>query len=117
MIQGVAATTWAEVHASGASTGSMEGKEQRFGVWGSSLFAASTTSTSTGAVNSMHESYSPLGGGAVLANMATECSARTAIVIADDETFRWLAEWRPGVDVEALRSRAVFPDEGAGRKG
>lgn len=66
---GVAATTWAEVHASGASTGSMEGKEQRFGVWGSSLFAASTTSTSTGAVNSMHESYSPLGGGAVLANM------------------------------------------------
>ena len=47
----------------------MEGKEQRFGVWGSSLFAASTTSTSTGAVNSMHESYSPLGGGAVLANM------------------------------------------------
>ncbi|MFP5285249.1 MAG: aconitase family protein [Thermoanaerobaculia bacterium] len=50
---------------------------------------------------------------ATLTNMATECSARTAIVIADDETFRWLAEWRPGVDVEALRARAVFPDEGA----
>jgi K+-transporting ATPase ATPase A chain len=66
---GVALTTWAEVHASGATTGAMEGKEQRFGVWGSTLFAASTTSTSTGAVNSMHESYSPLGGGAVLANM------------------------------------------------
>ena len=66
---GVAVTTWAEVHASGAATGSMEGKEQRFGVWGSSLFAASTTSTSTGAVNSMHESFSPLGGGSVLANM------------------------------------------------
>ena len=66
---GVALTTWAEVHASGAVTGSMEGKEQRFGVWGSSLFAASTTSTSTGAVNSMHESFSPLGGGTVLANM------------------------------------------------
>jgi K+-transporting ATPase ATPase A chain len=47
----------------------MEGKEQRFGVWGSTLFAASTTSTSTGAVNSMHESYSPLGGGALLGNM------------------------------------------------
>jgi K+-transporting ATPase ATPase A chain len=66
---GVALTTWAEVHASSALTGSMEGKEQRFGVWGSSLFAASTTSTSTGAVNSMHESFSPLGGGTVLANM------------------------------------------------
>jgi homoaconitase/3-isopropylmalate dehydratase large subunit len=50
---------------------------------------------------------------ATLTNMATECSARTAIVIADDETFRWLAEWRPGADVEALRARAVFPDEGA----
>jgi K+-transporting ATPase ATPase A chain len=66
---GVALTTWAEVHASGTLTGSMEGKEQRFGVWGSTLFAASTTSTSTGAVNSMHESFSPLGGGTVLANM------------------------------------------------
>ncbi len=50
---------------------------------------------------------------ATLTNMATECSARTAIVIADDETFRWLAEWRPGIDVEALRRRMVFPDEGA----
>jgi K+-transporting ATPase ATPase A chain len=66
---GLAATTWAEVHASGAVTGAMEGKEQRFGVWGSTLFAASTTSTSTGAVNSLHESYSPLGGGALLGHM------------------------------------------------
>ena len=66
---GVAVTSWAEVSASGGLTGSMEGKEQRFGVWGSSIFAASTTGTSTGAVNSMHESFSPLGGGTVLANM------------------------------------------------
>src|SRR5215213_4424156 len=50
---------------------------------------------------------------ATLTNMATECSARTAIVIADDETWRWLAEWRPGIDVEALKARAVAPDEGA----
>ncbi len=50
---------------------------------------------------------------ATLTNMATECAARTAIVIADDETFRWLAEWRPGVDVAALRARAVAPDAGA----
>jgi 3-isopropylmalate/(R)-2-methylmalate dehydratase large subunit len=50
---------------------------------------------------------------ATLTNMATECAARTAIVIADDETYRWLHEWRPNVDVEALRSRAIAPDEGA----
>ena len=50
---------------------------------------------------------------ATLTNMATECSAKTAIVIADDETWRWLAEWRPGVDVERLKARAVAPDESA----
>jgi len=66
---GLAATTASELAASGAVHGSMEGKEQRFGVWASALFAASTTGTSTGAVNSMHESYSPLGGGTVLTNM------------------------------------------------
>jgi K+-transporting ATPase ATPase A chain len=66
---GLAAATASELAASGALHGSMEGKEQRFGVWASALFGASTTGTSTGAVNSMHESYSPLGGGTVLTNM------------------------------------------------
>lgn len=65
----VALTTWSEVHAATGPTGSMEGKEVRFGLWSSTLFAASTTGTSTGAVNSMHESYSPLGGGVLLGNM------------------------------------------------
>jgi K+-transporting ATPase ATPase A chain len=60
----VALTTWAEV-----AGGTMEGKETRFGIWSSTLFAASTTATSTGAVNSLHESYSPLGGGVLLLNM------------------------------------------------
>src|SRR5438874_6664309 len=50
---------------------------------------------------------------ATLANMATECSARTAIVEADEKTFQWLAAMRPGVDVDALRARAVSPDPGA----
>ncbi len=50
---------------------------------------------------------------ATLTNMATECAARTAIVEADEETFRWLAEWRPGADIEAMRRRAVAPDPGA----
>lgn len=42
--------------------GNMEGKETRFGIAASSLFAAITTSTSCGAVNSMHDSYTPIGG-------------------------------------------------------
>ncbi len=53
---------------------------------------------------------------ATLTNMATECSAKTAIVIADEETFRWLAEWRPEADADAQarwRRRAVAPDPGA----
>ncbi|MBB2894447.1 potassium-transporting ATPase subunit KdpA [Flexivirga oryzae] len=61
--------TWAEQAASTAPTGAMEGKEVRFGVWASSLFANSTTATSTGAVNSWHESFSPIGGGGALINM------------------------------------------------
>ncbi|EAP98955.1 Potassium-transporting ATPase A subunit [Janibacter sp. HTCC2649] len=65
----VALTTWAEVSASSGAAGSMEGKEVRFGLWGSTIFAASTTGTSTGAVNSLHESYSPLGGGVLIGNM------------------------------------------------
>ncbi|MDH6117735.1 K+-transporting ATPase ATPase A chain [Kitasatospora sp. GAS204A] len=46
-----------------AAGAAMEGKEVRFGIAGSTLFAASTTLTSTGAVNSMHDSYTALGGG------------------------------------------------------
>jgi K+-transporting ATPase ATPase A chain len=42
--------------------GNMEGKEQRFGVALSALYAASTTATSTGSVNAMHDSFTPLGG-------------------------------------------------------
>ena len=63
------AITWAEVHAATGPLGAMEGKELRFGVWPSALFATSTTATSTGAVNSMHESFSALGGGGALFNM------------------------------------------------
>ena len=47
----------------------MEGKEARFGVPASALYAASTTLTSTGSVNSFHDSFTPLGGGVTIANM------------------------------------------------
>jgi K+-transporting ATPase ATPase A chain len=50
--------------------GAMEGKNVAFGIPGSSLFAASTTLTSTGAVNSFHDSFTPFGGGIALFNMA-----------------------------------------------
>ncbi|MFC0674910.1 potassium-transporting ATPase subunit KdpA [Brachybacterium hainanense] len=47
----------------------MEGKEQRFGIVGSTLFTTAGTSTSTGAVNAMHDSYTALGGGMAMLNM------------------------------------------------
>jgi K+-transporting ATPase ATPase A chain len=47
----------------------MEGKEARFGVPASALFATSTTGTSTGAVNSFHDSFTSLGGGLTIFNM------------------------------------------------
>lgn len=55
--------------AGGAISGAMEGKEQRFGIFGSTLFATTSTLTSTGAVNSMHDSYTSLGGMMPMLNM------------------------------------------------
>jgi potassium-transporting ATPase potassium-binding subunit len=64
---------WAEAHPNGPAAllagAGMEGKEVRFGIAGSALFADSTTGTSTGAVNSMHDSFSGLGGGGAMLNM------------------------------------------------
>jgi K+-transporting ATPase ATPase A chain len=52
-----------------AAGGAVEGKEVRFGIPGSSLFGASTTTTSTGAVNSFHDSFTAFGGGILLFDM------------------------------------------------
>jgi K+-transporting ATPase ATPase A chain len=64
---------WAESHPNGPAAllagSGMEGKEDRFGIAGSALFVNSTTSTSTGAINSAHDSLSGLGGGGALLNM------------------------------------------------
>jgi K+-transporting ATPase ATPase A chain len=49
--------------------GAMEGKETRFGIFGSTLFGTTSTLTSTGAVNSMHDSYTALGGMLPMLNM------------------------------------------------
>ena len=51
------------------SGGNMEGKEVRFGIANSALFATATTDASCGAVNSMHDSYTPLGGMVPLVNI------------------------------------------------
>jgi K+-transporting ATPase ATPase A chain len=52
-----------------AAGASMEGKEQRFGISSTSIFADTTTGTSTGAINGAHDSLSGLGGGGPLLNM------------------------------------------------
>ncbi len=54
----------------GQSGGNMEGKEVRFGISGSALFTTATTDASCGAVNSMLDSYTPLGGGIAMLNIA-----------------------------------------------
>ncbi|AEW97005.1 MULTISPECIES: potassium-transporting ATPase subunit KdpA [Streptomycetaceae] len=65
--------TWSESAHPGAALqaahGAMEGKEQRFGVGASSLFATSTTLTSTGAVDAFHSSFSAFGGGIAMLGM------------------------------------------------
>ncbi len=65
--------TWAEMAAPGTAPGlaggAMEGKEIRFGEAGTALFAGATTGTSTGAVNSMHDSLTAPGGLVAMFNM------------------------------------------------
>jgi len=69
----LALMTWAELVGKGAAPqlagAAMEGKEDRFGILGSTIYATSTTLTSTGSVNSMHDSFTALGGGVALVNM------------------------------------------------
>ncbi|NUL01863.1 potassium-transporting ATPase subunit KdpA [Streptomyces lunaelactis] len=64
---------WTEFHhgapAFDVAGGAMEGKETRFGVGGSSIFAVATTLTSTGAVNSFHSSFTGFGGGITMLGM------------------------------------------------
>jgi K+-transporting ATPase ATPase A chain len=74
-LAGVAVTYWAEaagttgLNALGLGGGNMEGKEVRFGILGSALFAVVTTDASCGAVNAMHDSFTALGGMIPLINM------------------------------------------------
>ncbi|MDF2581169.1 MAG: potassium-transporting ATPase subunit KdpA, partial [Microbacterium sp.] len=69
----IVAVTWLESLGLGTAPqlagAAMEGKETRFGIFGSTLFAGATTLTSTGAVNSMHDSYTALGGMIPMINM------------------------------------------------
>ena len=80
-LAGVTTAYWAEAHGNpllpgvdqhaGALQpgGNMEGKEVRFGIANSSLFATATTDASCGAINGWHDSYTPLGGMVLLANI------------------------------------------------
>src|SRR5689334_4846967 len=83
MLAGVATAYWAEAAGNPAfaalgvdqaagtlqAGGNMEGKEVRFGIANSALFATITTDASCGAVNSMHDSFTPLGGMVPLVNI------------------------------------------------
>jgi potassium-transporting ATPase potassium-binding subunit len=74
-ISGVIVAYWAEARgndalsAMGLTGGNMEGKEVRFGIVASALFAVVTTAASCGAVNAMHDSFTALGGMIPLINM------------------------------------------------
>ncbi|MBY0380539.1 MAG: potassium-transporting ATPase subunit KdpA [Xanthobacteraceae bacterium] len=74
-VAGVTITYWAEangtslMHTLGVEGGNMEGKEVRFGVVASSLFAVITTAASCGAVNAMHDSFTAIGGMIPLINI------------------------------------------------
>ena len=74
-IAGVTLAYWAEAHGNdimnglGLAGGNMEGKEVRFGIVASALFAVITTAASCGAVNAMHDSFTALGGMVPLINI------------------------------------------------
>jgi K+-transporting ATPase ATPase A chain len=81
LVVGVAVSYWAEAAGNplltaigvDPSPGNMEGKEVRFGVASSALFATATTGTSTGAVNAMHDSFTPIGGLVPMFNLLLGC--------------------------------------------
>jgi potassium-transporting ATPase potassium-binding subunit len=82
LLTGVLVAYWAEAAGNPLLTdnlgvdsapGNMEGKEVRFGTAMSVLYAAATTGTSTGSVNSMHDSFTPLGGLVPLFNILLGC--------------------------------------------
>jgi K+-transporting ATPase ATPase A chain len=74
-VTGVTITYWQEaagnpvLHQLGVAGGNMEGKEVRFGIAASALFSVITTAASCGAVNAMHDSFTPLGGMIPMFNM------------------------------------------------
>lgn len=76
----LAITVWAEnqpnaaVAAIAGESVNLEGKEVRFGATASALWGSLTTQTSNGSVNAMHDSFNPIGGGAVLVDMLMNCT-------------------------------------------
>jgi potassium-transporting ATPase potassium-binding subunit len=77
LVAGILVCWWAEAHGNprmealgvDPSMGNMEGKEVRFGIANSSIFASMTTATGCGAVNAMHDSFTPIGGLVTLGNI------------------------------------------------
>ncbi|CAM5310464.1 Potassium-transporting ATPase potassium-binding subunit [Streptomyces cyaneofuscatus] len=87
--------------------GAMEGKETRFGIAGSSIFAVATTLTSTGAVNSFHSSYTGFGGGIAIGHGL----ARKVRKGATGSVVAWVRErgGRVPEDAAALTDKIAGP--------
>jgi len=71
MYEDLAISQETTVHGEAAPGGNMEGKEVRFGIPASTTWAGFTTAASNGSVNSMHDSYTPIGGMVAMLNIAT----------------------------------------------
>ena len=103
--------------------GNMEGKEVRFGIFNSALFATITTDASCGAVNSMHDSFTPLGGLVPLFNIQTRRShlrrrRRRPLRHADLRRARRLhrrPDGRPHAGISRQENRGLRREDGVAR--
>jgi K+-transporting ATPase ATPase A chain len=101
---GVTTAYWAESHPNAAlhdltvaaAPGNMEGKEVRFGIANSALFATVTTGASCGAVNSMHDSYTALGGLVPMVNIQLRRRRRGSLRDPGDGGAHGVHRWVDG---------------------
>src|SRR6202022_485337 len=119
-IAGLIACNWAEStsHPSFAcdiAGGNMEGKEQRFGIAGSTLAAVVTSNTSTGSYNSMDDSFQPLGVAVPLVNMLLGEIIYGGLgggllrhdLHCPDRAFHWRTDDRPDAGTSRQTNRSV----------
>ncbi len=128
-VAGVAVTYGSEaagnplLHALGVGGGNMEGKEVRFGIAASSLFAVITTAASCGAVNAMHDSFTALGGMIPLINMelgeiivgGVGCGSLRHAGLRDRGDLRCRPDGRPHAGISRQEDRGEGGQDGHAR--